>query len=158
MSVRAYVYLGSNEEQKLNKRHFYHLCKRKFLPLFCSLLRDSSTVHLNKGNATQILLDPRFLLSRRSAGHQPRTPDVIPQLFLLCVLLFSLWRGIFLYVQARNIRTPSWQDLSYAFPFKLTAYPSPFTGQIGQLLLPACLPRFSASFSGLASAKPWPLS
>lgn len=51
-----------------------------------------------------------------------------------------MWRGIFLYVQARNIRTPSWQDLSYAFPFKLTAHPSPFTGQIGQLTSPTCLP------------------
>lgn len=69
-----------------------------------------------------------------------------------------MWRGISLYVQARSIRTPSWQDLSYVFPFKLAAHPSPFTGQIGQLLLPACLPRFSAGFSGLTNTKPWPLS
>lgn len=120
---------------------------------FLSILRGSR-VHLQKGDATQILLDPLFLLSRRSAGHQPRTSDVIPQLFLLCVLLFSLWRGIFLSVQARNIRTPSWQDLSYVFPFKPTAHPSPFPGQMGWLLLPACLRRFLQA-SGLASEKPW---
>lgn len=50
--------------------------------------------------------------------------------------------------QARNIRTPSWQDLSYVFPFKPTAHPSALTGRTGQVSYLPVRP-------GFLQEKPW---
>ena len=62
----------------------------------------------------------------------------------------SSWRGIFLYVLARNVRTLPWQVLSYVFIFPSFLKPwADSPAEIGHPLLPACSRRAGRLSAGL---------
>ena len=74
----------------------------------------------------------------------------LPTIFC-CVLFYSSsWRGIFLYVLARNVRTLPWRVLSYVFIFPsfLKSW-ADSPAEIGHPLLPACSRRAGGLLAGL---------
>ena len=52
-----------------------------------------------------------------------------PTIFCCVFFYSSSWRGIFLYVLARNVRTLPWQVLSYVFIFPSFLKPEPILQQ-----------------------------